>query len=340
MSSAKSYETLSRQWALLHLIPHRGHGKSAAELMQALVDQGYQISKRTVERDLNDLTEVFKLVTDDSNPQRWRWMEGKDIQLPGVSVAEAVMLQLVEGTLQQILPTEMVQGLSGRFNQARKTLQALEKSNRNARLIDKIAVVSPGLPMIPPKTCPNLYDAVQQALTGQYQLNARYTSINHQQVKEYLLNPLGLVQRGHVTYLVATVAPYCDVRLFALHRFEQLELAYSPLQVPAGFTLADYLKTGALQFANDKSIQLKARVRPELARLLAEAPLSEDMTLQPAEKSTDNDWQQLTASVHHGWQLEWWILSHSSQIEVLAPAELRHRIVEKLRATMELYPEL
>ena len=70
MSSAKSHETLSRQWTLLNLIPHRGHGKSAAELMQALADEGYQITKRTVERDLNDLSVVFKLVTDDSNPQR------------------------------------------------------------------------------------------------------------------------------------------------------------------------------------------------------------------------------------------------------------------------------
>lgn len=337
MSAAKSHETLSRQWELLNMIPMRGQGKSAAELMQALADLGYQISKRTVERDLNDLSMVFPLLSDDSaSPQRWRWMDEKDIQLPGMSVAEAVMLQLVEGTLRQVLPTEMLQGLTGRFNQARKKLQALEQSNQNARLMDKIAVVSPGLPMLPPKTSPNLYEAVQQALTQQCQLHACYTSVYHQQQKDYRLNPLGLVQRGHVTYLVATVAAYTDVRLFALHRFEVLEPCDSPLITPNGFTLNDYLKTGALQFANDKSIQLTARVRPELARLLAEAPLSEDMQLQ----HSDNNWQQLTASVHHGWQLEWWILSHSSQIEVLAPVELRQRIIEKLRATVELYQEL
>lgn len=337
MSSAKSHETLSRQWELLKIIPLRGQGKTAAELTQALTDQGFQISKRTVERDLNDLSLVFPLLTDDScSPQRWSWMDEKDLQLPGISVVEAVMLQLVEGTLQQILPVDMLQGLSGRFQQARRKLQALEQSNQNARLLDKIAVVSPGLPMLPPKTSPILYEAVQRALTEQQQLQARYTSVYHQQQKDYTLNPLGLVQRGHITYLVATVAPYSDVRLFALHRFEILALHDSPLKVPADFTLSDYLKTGALQFANDKSIQLTARVRPELARLLAEAPLSEDMLFQPS----DNDWQQLTASVHHGWQLEWWILSHSSQIEVLAPLELRQRIIEKLRATVALYPEL
>lgn len=337
MSSAKSHETLSRQWELLKIIPLRGQGKTAAELTQALTDQGFQISKRTVERDLNDLSLVFPLLTDDScSPQRWGWMDEKDVQLPGISVVEAVMLQLVEGTLQQILPVEMLQGLSGRFQQARKKLQALEQSNQNARLLDKIAVVSPGLPMLPPKTSPNLYEAVQQALTEQQQLLARYTSVYHQQQKDYTLNPLGLVQRGHITYLVATVAPYSDVRLFALHRFEYLTLEAQPLNAPDGFNLDVYLKSGALQFANDNMITLEARVRSDLSRLLTETPLSDDMQLLPA----NDDWQHLTATVHHGWQLEWWILSHSSQIEVMAPLDLRERIVARLRATIALYPEL
>ncbi len=337
MSSAKSHETLSRQWELLNAIPKRAPGKTAAELTKTLTDQGFAISKRTVERDLNDLSLVFPLMTDDSvSPQRWGWMDDKDLQLPGMSVVEAVMLQLVEGTLQHLLPEEMLEGLTGRFQQARKKLQALEQSNQNARLMDKIAVVSPGLPMRPPKTSPDLYEAVQQALTEQKQLQARYTSVYHQQQKDYRLNPLGLVQRGHVTYLIATVANYTDVRLFALHRFEHLTLEPSQLQTPAAFSLQAYLQSGALQFANDKQIQLQARVRPELSRLLVEAPLSDDMTLEPAA----DDWQTLTATVQHGWQLEWWILSHSSQIEVVAPLELRERIVARLRATMALYPEL
>ena len=59
MSSAKSHATLGRQWELLSIIPTRGLGKSAAELTQVLEDRGFQVSKRTVERDLNDLSLVF-----------------------------------------------------------------------------------------------------------------------------------------------------------------------------------------------------------------------------------------------------------------------------------------
>lgn len=70
-------------------------------------------------------------------------MEDKDIQLPGISVAEAMMLQLVEGTLKAILPQVMLQSLSTRFNQAKSKLQVLEDSNSDSKLADKIAVVPP-----------------------------------------------------------------------------------------------------------------------------------------------------------------------------------------------------
>lgn len=337
MSSAKSNNTLSRQWELLNLIPTRGDGKTASELQASLRDHGYEVTKRTVERDLNDLSEVFPILTAEGKPaQLWRWMDNKDIHLPGLSVAEAVMLQLVEGTLQQILPQALLQGLESRFSLARKKLQALEQTNHNARLIDKIAVVAPGLPMLPPQITSVLYDAVQQALTSNLQLQARYTAVHNQQTKEYVLNPLGLVQRGHVTYLVATVAPYLDVRLFALHRFSELVLHDEALVTPPGFELKVYLQSGALQFANGDPITLQARVSSQLTLLLQEAAMSDDMKLSAAE----DGWHYLTASVHNGWQLRWWILSHSSHIEVLNPPELRAVIVDQLRATTALYPEL
>ncbi|KKO47739.1 transcriptional regulator [Arsukibacterium sp. MJ3] len=337
MSSAKSHVTLSRQWELLNLLPTRGEGKTAAQLKASLDNHGFKVTKRTVERDLNDLSMVFPIVSDDSKTAHlWRWMENKDIQLPGITVADAMILQLVEGTLKSILPQVMLQSLNSRFSQAKNKLQALEDSNSNSRLADKIAVVSPALPMIPPATSPALYEAVQQALSQNKQLQATYTALYDQQQKQYFLNPLGLVQRGHITYLVATIGSYQDVRLFALHRFVELAITENTLHSPAGFTLPEYLQSGALQFANGEQITLQARVSPYLSQLLQEAPLSEDMRLSPETEG----WHRLNATVHDGWQLQWWILSHSSSIEVLAPASLRQSIINSLHKSCAHYPEL
>lgn len=334
MSAAASNKTLSRQWELLDILPTRQPGISVTDLYQKLLDLGFTMTRRTVERDLEALSNAFPLICDIADGvQHWRWMDSKKNVLPGMTVAEAMMLEIVQGTLKTMLPAALFESLDRRFSQARLKMQTLGDSNNNSVLADKIAVVSPSLPLTPPEVNINFYEVVQQALTTGKQLSALYTPMHDQQQKTYTLNPLGLVQRGHVSYLVASVADYSDVLLFALHRFTELALNINNAKSPPNFVLADYVTQGAMQFGSGKAITFIARVAPYLSRILTEAPIATDMTLT----LQADGWYQLTATVFDGWQLQWWILSHSRAIEVLAPADLRQEIIEKLTEAAVLY---
>lgn len=334
MSAAASNKTLSRQWELLDILPTRQPGISVTDLYQKLLDLGFTMTRRTVERDLEALSNAFPLICDMADGvQHWRWMDSKKNVLPGMTVAEAMMLEIVQGTLKTMLPAALFESLDRRFSQAKLKMQTLGDSNNNSVLADKIAIVSPSLPLIPPEVQVNFYEALQQALTTGKQLSAVYTPMHEQQQKAYTLNPLGLVQRGHVSYLVATVADYTDVLLFALHRFTELLLTTNKAKTPPGFVLADYVTQGAMQFGSGKPIILEARIAPYLSRILTEAPIAADMTLT----LMPDGWYKLSATVFDGWQLQWWILSHSRAIEVLAPEELRQEIIEKLTEAAGLY---
>lgn len=318
------------------MIPKHGTGISVSDIHDKLASKGFEVTRRTVDRDLLDLTNPFPIYCNkEGNAQYWRWMDDKSSHIPGVSVADAMILKLVEGTLKTILPDTMLQGLKDRFDLAKRKIDALDGSNSKGLLADKIAVVSPALPLTPPQTPAEHYEAVQQAMSESKQLAAIYTAIHDQVQKEYQINPLGLIQRGHITYLVATIDDYTDQRLFALHRFKALALSDNPLKKPDGFSLAQYVQSGAMQFGNGKAIQLVARVNTHLAKILHEAPLAEDMQLTP----TADGWFELSATVIDGWQIQWWILSHSLAIEVQSPAELRQAIIEKIRGTAALYSE-
>lgn len=334
MSAAASNKTLSRQWELLDILPTRQPGMSVTDLHQKMLDLGFTMTRRTVERDLEALSNAFPLICDMADGvQHWRWMDSKKNVLPGMTVAEAMMLEIVQGTLKTMLPAALFESLDRRFSQAKLKMQTLGDSNNNSVLADKIAVVSPSLPLTPPEVNVSFYEAVQQALTTGKQLSAVYTPMHDQQQKTYTLNPLGLVQRGHVSYLVASVADYTDVLLFALHRFTELTLSTNKAKSPPNFVLADYVTQGAMQFGSGKAITFVARVAPYLSRILTEAPIAADMTLT----LMPDGWYKLSATVFDGWQLQWWILSHSRAIEVLAPEELRQEIIEKLTEAAGLY---
>ena len=108
------------------------------------------------------------------------------------------------------------------------------------------------------------------------------------------------IRGRNITYLAAMAEPYEDVRLFAAHRFQQVERLTTPSRRPAGFNLEPYINSSALQFTNPgaEPIRLHAWISEDLARQLRETSLSADMQLEPAK-----DGQQLSATIQGSWQL-------------------------------------
>ena len=75
--SNSNFHTLSRQWQLLQLLPNRHPGSTCAELLARLEDAGHHTSRRTVERDLVELSQIFPLqINNKGTPQGWYWPGG------------------------------------------------------------------------------------------------------------------------------------------------------------------------------------------------------------------------------------------------------------------------
>lgn len=166
--------------------------------------------------------------------------------------------------------------------------------------------VPPELTLQAPEIDEALLEQIQQALLDDRQLRCNYFAAHSNKLRELVLNPLTLIQRGNITYLAAITEPYEDVQLYAAHRFQQAEILETPCRRPVDFSLDDYIAGGALQFTSPGAgpITLQAWINEDLARQLRETPLSSDMQLEP-----EKDGHRLTATVQDSWQLRWWLLS-------------------------------
>jgi predicted DNA-binding transcriptional regulator YafY len=332
MPSNKTRNSLARQWELLKLLPTRTEGKTAKELALGLIEAGYEISKRQVERDLLDLQEFFGLECDDDQmPYKWRWSFDRPADLPSITLAEALSLVVVEDTLKPLLPLSVQRTLQSKFSQARSQLAMMAKKSSTARWAAKVKTVPTTLPLLPPSIDEGILELIQNALLLDEQVQATYQGMSDKLI-ELRLHPLAMVTRGAVVYLVATAKEYSDVRLYALHRFKSATRTFEKLKPLKGFSLEKYIDDGALQFGDGGEIELTAIISDELARLLSETPISTDQIL-----SAKNERQQLKATVLDSWQLRWWILSHGPGIQVLKPAALAKEIEKALKATIEQY---
>ena len=332
MPKSSNKFALSRQWELLKKLPARGPGLTASEITAWLKDQGYSVTKRTVERDLAVLHASFGLMCNSQSiPFGWHWMPGKQCDFTSIELTDAVSLVLSESILSKLLPATMLDALKPKFELAKTKLAAME-NHRYARWAEKVRYVAATVNLIPPKVDGKVLAVVHEALLQDVQLKIRYLSPSSKRPKELPVHPLSLIQRGATPYLAATAHDYPDVRLYAIHRIQRAEITDRKVVPPKGYTTDRYLAAGAMEFGGGTSIQLKAWVTNELAIYLAETPLSAKQTIQFKKGR-----HLLTAEVKDSWQLHWWILSQGAGLTIVSPAHLRDGIHKTLRTAAANY---
>jgi predicted DNA-binding transcriptional regulator YafY len=291
------------------------------------------VTKRSVERDLVELSTVFGITCNDaSKPYGWHWMAGCALELPGLDFTEALSLALVEDILGKMAPPALLSVLAPRFKQARGKLESVP-DNRHAQWADRVRYVPPTLPFLPPKIVPDVLERVQEAILQQQELKVSYTGADDARARELTLHPLAFVQHGPVAYIVATAFGYSDPRLYALHRFGKTIATGKQFRSPAAFSLDAFLEQGGMQFGDGGIIRFEAAVSTKLACYLQESPLTVEQTLT----AQDKDRWVLKATIKDSWRLQFWILSQGAEITVVKPKELRQRIRESLRATLDGY---
>lgn len=327
--------TLARQWELLKLIPKRAPGMTSSALRAALERAGYAVTKRTVERDLTELSRHFAIQRNEiSTPFGWHVAANADLDLSGMELGEAVSLGMLEEVLKSLMPSTVVAALERKFSRAGEKLAAMSK-HPSARWSDLVRYLPPGLPFHPPALAPDILPQVQEALVQQQLLEAEYSPSGAAAVKSVTLIPLALIQQGVRPYLLACTADDPAPKYYALQRIVRATRLERRAVRPKGFSLDAFIASGSSQFGAGTPIRLKAVISAELAGILTETPIAGDQRIIPRGEDL-----MLTATVIDSWQLGFWLRSQGRNIAVLQPIALRRKVVESLKAALSRYEAL
>lgn len=325
--------TLARQWTMLRAIPRSPLKVSVGELMTTLLDGGFHPSRRTIERDLQELSGRFPLVVDDSSkPYGWSWMKDANFEfMPRLTASQSVALLLARTHMRNLLPQAMLKDLAPVFAVAERELASSGWRDWHRRT----AVVPSTLALLPPKLDARTLADVQHALARKCCLTANYRSKGHATQKQLTIHPLGLLVRGAVQYLVCTLFGYDDVRQLAVHRMSATKLTPDPRREPRGFDFATYVAHASNYEANG-TIRLVAWFDAAAAEHLRETPLSNDQTWRAIEGTEK---VEITATVDDGQSLRWWLLAFGSMVEVGGPEALRRDLASELLLATQHYDQ-
>ena len=328
-------DTLLRQWTMLRHIPRHPRKITVSTLHERLREQGYPTTERTIQRDLQELSgQLFGLAVDDrSRPHGWYWdRDAAQFVIPGMEPQTALAFKLAEHFAGPLMAPATLQALSPYFRRAE---QVLADTSGPVRVWpDKVQAITRGQALIAPTVDPEMFEAVYDALFNDRQFQARYHRRHDGAVKDYVVNPLGVVFRDGVVYLVCTLYDYDDVLQLALHRVLAAEPLDTPVHRPEGFDLGRYVDDGGLNFKlSDTPLALELLLEAETAFHLRETPLSHDQVME----DTADRRVRLTATVVDTAQVRWWLLGLGDQVEVLSPRSLRQTIAATLRRAADRY---
>ena len=316
---------------LITLLPRAPEKRSTPELLSRLTAAGHQLTPRSLQRRLASLSLTQPVVCDDrSKPFGWSIASTAPANLGIMSIQEALALKLAQRYLGEALPMAVLDDLKQYFQQADVKLK--DESLYRAWL-GKVRLLPASQPLLKPATARNVLAGAYLGVLRGTVLNVTYRQRGADKTKTYDIEPLAIIVRGSVTYLVAVFPWAQDVKLMALHRFSAVRQTEQKIRPPRNFDLDQFIESGALGFGDATVQAVHVRFYDGAGAHLEETPVQADQIL----KSRDDGEIDLLVTMPVTEQLKWWLLGFGDRAEVLAPTALREELRERLAVAVKRY---
>jgi predicted DNA-binding transcriptional regulator YafY len=291
----------------------QNHGRmTSAQLAKRL-----QVSDRTVHRDMSALGSAgVPVVADRGAGGGWSLMEGYRAKISALNEAE--VRALFVGTPASLLHDLHLDRASD--DAALKLLSVLPAVTRRAAEVarQRIHIDLAGWKQSrdPVPMLPIIQDAVWSARKLRFEYNGR----------ERLADPMGLVAKGSVWYLVAKVEG--EIRTYRVSRITNAAVLDEPSESPRDFDLGHYWEQAATEFKEKLpryEVVIRGRLEPSMQALIrygAIDSIEEDIV----KMHFDAEFVAIAT-----------LLGFGDAVEVLEPVELREKLAAAAKAVIARY---
>ena len=186
----------------------------------------------------------------------------------------------------------------------------------------------------PPESVPHLR-TLREAVERERKIHLAYRRADGTAV-ERLVDPLGLVAKGSVWYLVAAVDG--ETRTYRVSRVEDVRVTDEPYAPPDGFDLAAYWDEWLARFrAELPRYMVTLRIAPAMLTRVRQPGWPLRLRIELEDPPDEDGWVRLTARFDVEDEACAAVLGFGPDAEILEPPELRRRVVELARGIIARY---
>ena len=330
-------DTTLRQLKLLEYLPRQPRKVSPQDIKESLLQSGFEVSIRTIQRDLKTLSAILPLISDERDkPYGWSWHKDATGLNPAMDPIEALTFSLAEEYLEPIMPGKSFKRMKVFFERANNVLKEMDKSSIK-KWRDNVRVIPQWQTLMAPSINEKAEAAIYEALLKGQQLEVKYLKRGEVKADKRTINPLGIVLQGVVHRLICTMDEDSESpRHLPIHRFKSAEWNGNQSVPPKKFNLDEFIENQNIGFlVSKKPLSLEVIFEPMAGFHLTETPISKNQIL----KQLEDGRYMLKVKLPDTSQIRWWLLGFGSQVEIVRPVSLRREFKEISKNLLNTYKE-
>ena len=311
-----------RHWQMILHIDATKSGVSVHDLAQR-----FQVTTRTVWRDLAALQEVGFPLVDEKRDRTTVWtlltMPLKALNDAGLSVTEACSLYLSRALLVSFTGTPFEPGLAAIITKIEKSLSPRVRAFLKT-LPEVVQVKSAPRKNVTSPKHDEFVARLIAAASDHRVTRLLYFSVHSNREKDYELHPYHIAYADGGLYLTAYVPEYRQVRVFALERVRKVTLLEGTFAPVKDLTTEAFGHSLGVNRGKPERIQIQ--FTPRVAPYVRERTWHASQQLE----ALPDGGVRLTLKVCRDWALRTWILGWGAHARVLAPSALAAEILAQL----------
>jgi predicted DNA-binding transcriptional regulator YafY len=177
-----------------------------------------------------------------------------------------------------------------------------------------------------------IFAHLEDAILKKRKVQIIYNSLFDGKVIDVELSPYRLFYNHRAWYVLGHCRMHKSVRSFNLNRIKQLKTTNRHFMNCKNFNLNEYLGRAWSMIPEGRLYNIKLQFLPKVANNVAKIQWhsTQKVTFQPDGSAI------LEFRVDGLGEITWWIIGYGDQVQVLAPRELRKRILETAKNTVKL----
>lgn len=290
-----------------------------------------EVSERTIHRDMEVLSATGVPVTAErGHGGGWSLLENYRTNLTGLSLAEIQALFLTTPAtiladlgLHKASEAALIKLLAALPSLSRRDAEyARQRIYVDATGWNRAEEAVPALPRL------------QEAIWQEQKLHITYE--RGETLVERLVDPLGLVAKGSIWYLVAAVEG--QLRNYRVSRIREARLSDQSSSRPLDFDLAAYWTQATVDF-KESLPRYAATVRVDPSILSYMRLVGRYARIEQVNPPDEDGWVRLSMQFQEEQGACEYVVSFGSRIEVVEPAALREKVIQVAESILTLYAQ-